>query len=743
MRAWLWPALAELALMAPALAAPDPEAGERVVYDVVLQGRPTGRVEEFRRDDGGLYAPRALLVELGVPVPPGDSAWVRLADVTGLATTVDAANQSLSLRLAAALRPPTTLRFLDAADDAPQPLAFGAALDYTLSTQVSGGDTDTGARLAPRVFGAFGVVAGDVVYRSDGAPRWLRVETYWQKDLPDSLRQWRVGDAITPGPAWSRAVRYAGVHYGSDYGLRPDLVTWPMPAFAGEAAVPSAVDIVVNGLTMRRTEVPDGPFSIPRLPVVTGGGEALVVVADALGRESVYRVPFYVGTKLLRAGLVAFSFDAGALRRGYADDYGDAFASTGWRYGVTDALTLEGEVQATERLHRAGVGAVARVAQLGAIQASVARSDGAQCDGTQLYFSSEWQRGRYSLNTAHAWTRGDYCDLAAIDGSAPPRRQGQITLGVATTLGQFSASRIDRSDRDGRLRFDTLNWSRRIAANAYLSLGVQRTRDTDGRRDTAAQFSLLVPFADGATSFSVDGVGGQRDRTIAGLRRQPPVGPGWGWYVESALERHDVRAGGQWRTPWTVLSLDVDDGRGDTAARIGAEGAVAWLGGDVYASRRLGDAFAVVDTGDAADVPIHRENQWLGRTGTNGRLLVTELRPFEANHVGLEPRALPPDAEASTDRLVLRPYRGGGIVASFGVQRAGARDLRLLLADGMPAPLGSALVVDGSERQRVGYDGLVHVEPPATGATWELHGAFGRCRLVPVDAATLRCTGAQ
>ena len=753
MRAWICWTLLELLPATPALAAsPDPETGDRAVYDVLLQNRPTAKVEEFRRAGGDLYAPRALLAELGVPAPPGDDAWVRLLDVPGLAATVDEANQQVSLRLAAALRPATTLRFADASDDTPQPLSRGASLDYALSATAAGSAHDVAARLAPRAFGPFGVIAGDWIYNDADDPRWRRIETYWQKDYPQQLRQLRVGDAITPGPAWLRAVRYAGVHWGTDYALRPDLVTYPMPAFAGQAAVPSAVDIVVDGLRMQRADVPDGPFSIPRLPVITGGGEAVVVVADALGREQVFRVPFYVSTKLLRAGFADHSFDAGSLRRGFTDDYHGTFAAYAGRYGLTDALTLEAQAQAADGLRGAGIGAITRVGQAGAIQAAVARSAGdvparldraaARCDGTQFYLASEWQRGAFSARTAQQWTRDRYCDLATLDGDAPPRRQSQVTLGVDTAIGQFNLSRLDRTDDEGRIRFDSLFWSRRVGSRAYLSIGAQRTRNSDGRRDTAAQFSLIVPLDDGTTTLSVNGIGGERERGLATLRRQPPAGPGWGWYVEHALERADARAGAVLRTTWAELTLDVDRDRdAGTATRAGAEGALAWIGGHGYASRRLGDAFAVVDTGDAPDVPIHRENQWLGRSDTNGRFLVPELRAYEANLVGLEPRELPPDAEADTDRLVLRPYRGGGILASFGVRRSAERDLRLLLADGTPAPPGSVLVVDGAERQAVGYDGLVHVEPPAASAAWELRGAFGHCRLVPAGAASLRCEG--
>ena len=56
MRAWISWVILELGLCATAAAAP--EAGERVVYEVLLQQRPTGRVDEFRRDAGVLYAPR-------------------------------------------------------------------------------------------------------------------------------------------------------------------------------------------------------------------------------------------------------------------------------------------------------------------------------------------------------------------------------------------------------------------------------------------------------------------------------------------------------------------------------------------------------------------------------------------------------------------------------------------------------------------------------------------------------------
>lgn len=739
MRAWICWMLLELGLVARAAAGPD--AGERLVYDVLLQGDATGKVEEFRRSDGALYAPRRLLQELGLAVPADAGEWVRLDSIAGLSASVDEPRQQLSLRLAAALRPLTTLQSMREELPAPQRLAPGASLDYALNLlRGNGGDTDVTARLAPRLFGPYGSFSHDTLYNSAEARRWRRIETWWQSDFPQRPAQLRIGDALTHGPAWSRALYYGGVHWGSDYSLRPDLITYPLPAFAGQAAAPSTVDVIVNGLRTQHSKTPDGPFAIPRLPVFTGGGEALVVVADALGREQVHRLPFFVSTRLLRPGLADYSFDAGKLRRGYSDDYGDGFAAFAGRYGVSDALTAEMQLQAAAGLRIAGAGLVRRVGQLGSVQLAASRSDGDGCKGTQWNLSTEWQRGRFSLRSSQQWNDADYCDLAVRQGQPLPRRQAQLQLGLDSRLGQFNLSRIERDDAEGELRLDSLSWSRRLHRQAWLSLGLQRVRESGRPDDESFLFSLLVPLGDGATAFALNGnSGGARERGYASLQRPPPAGPGFGYYLESALQRSEQRAGAHWRRSWADLSLEAEHAAGGDAQRARIEGALVWIGGDIYASRQLGEAFAVIDTGPAADVSIYRENQWLGYTDARGRLLVPQLRAYETNRVALEPRELPPEVQLAQDRLLLRPYRGGGVLASFGVHRDTAQDWLLQLADGRPAPPGSQLLIDGEARQSVGYGGLVHLEATTAAARWELRGAFGQCRLAPVAPTTLRC----
>ena len=138
--------------------------------------------------------------------------------------------------------------------------------------------------------------------------------------LPDAIKHWpiyRVGDAISGGLAWTRPVRLGGVQVQKNFAARPDLITLPLPALAGSAAVPSSVDVWINAQKLRSVDGVEGRFQVTDVPVVTGGAEAVVVVRDATGREVSTRSAFYVTPNMLRAGLYDFSLEAGAPRIGY------------------------------------------------------------------------------------------------------------------------------------------------------------------------------------------------------------------------------------------------------------------------------------------------------------------------------------------------------------------------------------------------------------------------------------------
>ena len=85
-------------------------------------------------------------------------------------------------------------------------------------------------------------------YLGGRADRYIRYDTYWTHSDQDTLRTLRVGDTITSSLNWSRSVRVAGIQWGRNFALRPDLVTFPVSSLSASSVVPSSVSLYVNGV---------------------------------------------------------------------------------------------------------------------------------------------------------------------------------------------------------------------------------------------------------------------------------------------------------------------------------------------------------------------------------------------------------------------------------------------------------------------------------------------------------------
>lgn len=205
---------------------------------------------------------------------------------------------------------------------------FGALMNYTLTANFDTAEywhlpdySGVFGYVDARLFTGFGALDSSFTARSNpdvGDDYVTRLETAWSYSDPDSLRSYTAGDFISGGLVWTRPIRMGGVRLRRNFALRPDLITLPVPELSGSAAVPSAVDIYLNGVKTYSNDIPGGPFVVDDLPVITGPGIAKVVVRDtATGQETETEVAFYASTLLLREGLADYSFEAGFARRDY------------------------------------------------------------------------------------------------------------------------------------------------------------------------------------------------------------------------------------------------------------------------------------------------------------------------------------------------------------------------------------------------------------------------------------------
>jgi hypothetical protein len=92
------------------------------------------------------------------------------------------------------------------------------------------------------------------------------LDVNWRWDNIPQRTTLLVGDTVSTPGWWGRAVRFGGVQYGTNFGLQPGFVTYPLMAVSGLASVPSTADILINNVRVAEQNVPAGPFTISNLP---------------------------------------------------------------------------------------------------------------------------------------------------------------------------------------------------------------------------------------------------------------------------------------------------------------------------------------------------------------------------------------------------------------------------------------------------------------------------------------------
>lgn len=719
------------ALLGGELPPPPPSleaVGDAQLYlELVVNQMSSPELIAVQQRAGRLYMATADLHAAGVQVPGLADGEVALDTINGLHSDYDSQGQRLLLQVPATWLPTQTLgnRQLYPASDARS--SFGALLNYDLYLN----DTDDGGTYLAawnelRLFDTWGTLSTTGQWRqalggneADGSPQgFRRYDTTWRYTDEARLLTLEMGDVLSGALPWTSSVRLGGVQVSRDFAVRPDLVTYPLPAFAGEAAVPSSLDLFINGYKSSSAELQPGPYTLTNIPFINGAGEAVVVTTDALGRQVSTTLPFYVTSSLLQKGLADFSVAAGSLRRDYAlrdFAYGPGVAAASLRYGLTDSFTLESHAEAAESLTLGGVGGNWQVGNWGVINAAMSQSSFDSRSGQQWSLGYQYNSPLLGFNYQRLQRRGDYADLSLVDSpyTRLSERSEQVTLSLnLNRYGSLGAGYFDvRAGDNSRTRLLNLSWSKPLWGNSSLYLSANREI---GDSQWAVQAQWVIPFdVSGTLSLGVErNNNGERLQRVNFSRAVPGEG-GVGYNLGYATgDREDYRqADLTWRLQAVQLQVGAYGTSDDTTRWADASGSLVWMDAGVFAANRIDDAFVVVSTDGVADIPVRYENQLIGRTDSKGHLLVPWSSGYYRGKYEIDPMELPstvqvPDVE---QRVAVR--RGSGYLLEFPVRRVVAASLHLVDAQQHDLPLGSQVLHEQSgTRTVVGWDGLVYLE---------------------------------
>jgi outer membrane usher protein len=718
-------------------------SGSDLYLELSLNGNPQGLVH-FGLRGRDLWASAATLRQLGFVLPAGVSDPVRLKSLPGVQVKYDAANQSVAINASAdVLRLPTTVVDTSTVIAPKASASPGLLLNYDLyGTQGRNNTSSFNALTELRAFSGSSVFSSTQMTRAtrlDGET-WqhdsVRLDTTWSKSFPDDMLTLRVGDTTTASLPWSRSTRIGGIQLSRNFALQPYRTTTPLPAFLGAAALPSQVELYINGLRQYTGQVPAGPFQLNTVPSINGAGNAQVVLTDAFGRATTLDFSLYDTQRLLEKGLSDWSVDLGMVRKNYglrSSDYGNDPAATGtWRYGVSNSFTLETHGEATKGLIKGGVGGAWLLGQSGVLAGAVAHSNYQGQTGSLLNLGYSWRDNHFNFAVEGTRTRGEYRDVASLYGSAPARGSGRASVGYTTNgFGSFGLSYLYlRYPAQQPTRLASVYWFTALGRSA--SMNVSLNQNLDDRRER----SLFVGFTwalDGRVTASA-GMQRDRDSTIytADAQSSMPGDGGIGW--RAGLRQGGGQNGGQAQVDYlgrygrAMAGISV---LGDSRyAYAGATGSIAFMGGQSFAARRIDDAFAVVSTDGIAGVPVRLENRGIGTTDGQGMLLVAPLRAYQKNQLSIDPMQLPADVRIERVKTVATPSDRAGTLVRFGITPVNAAALLLVDEAGKPLPLGSRVRANAQDGEPalVGFDGAVYLESLEARNTLDVQMPGGHCR---------------
>jgi outer membrane usher protein len=731
------------------------------VLELTINGTVAGDNFVVLRDaGGGLWVAEADFTRLRLHVPRATPhitdgrRYFPLAAIAGTKVAFDDARSAATITAPGTSFDTTNVSFIGSGSRPPLSRSgTGVFLNYILYGQTG---EYTSADLASAytelgIFSPVGVLTSTAVETdTQGVRSFVRFETTLTHDFPDSLETLRLGDTISVPGSWGDAVRFAGLQWGSNYGIRPDLVTTPLLAATGTAVVPSTVDVFVNGKAVGSSEVPAGPFIVNQVPALTGAGDVNIVVRNALGQEQIVSMPFYSAAVMLQPGLSLYDIDVGAVRENYgvsSDDYGPLLATATWRRGMTASLTGEIHAEALRDGPQAvGIDIAQAIDHWAVVTLDLAAGGqpanfvvpGAAAQpatsGTYSAIGIQHVDERFSVVLQAQHASSGFRDVGDVSSVATPldRDIAQAGWNLSSHAGSLQVALVaQRNANDTRQQTLGVSYQVNVGRGSF---GINANRTTGDTNDTSAYLFYSLALGErrnSSTAVRYDSQQSPRATLVETLQKSPPLGIGDGYLLSAGT---DGSYNAEYTRQTDVVTLQAQAARNldNSAESLTASGGLTVFDGEVRATRTVTDSFAMVDVGGIPNMTVYFDNQPVARTDDNGLALVPNLRSFDVNRFSIDPLQLPLDATVTDTQLqTVPPYRSGTVVR-FPVERVRAGVFKLQLTDGSAVPPGAVVTLVGQEFP-VGLEGLAYVTNYDHGTTGEAHWNGGRCtfRLPP------------
>lgn len=568
-------------------------------------------------------------------------------------------------------------------------------------------------------------------YYSSGTNRsssFTSQNTYAQRDIVALKSQLLAGQTYTRSPLFD-SVRFMGVQMFSDDAMRPDSEQGYAPVIRGTAESNATVEVRQNGYVIYTTNVAPGPFAISDLAPSGSNGDLEITIIEADGSRRTLRQAFSAPPLMVREGRLSYDIAAGQVRLNDDIQERPHFVSGSMLYGVSANTTLAAGMQVSKDFNAYSLG-VGMNTQLGAVSLDATRStsrvQGKQSQGTSMNLRYnkfiETTGSNVSINMRHDLSRG-YRTLADhVNASEAPshlRLYGQrdsrqrIDANISQPVGggnmYLSASYNKSWDRDSSNSL-SVGYSNHIGKVNY-NLSYTRTRNLQSSfgpsrsHDNAIMLTLSIPLGSGPnapqsfTTINHDNTGNAVQAGASGLlptEREISYAVAGG---RSAAGESSASVNVGTATSFARMNAGYSYGNRHNSGNFSANGSIVAHSGGVNLGQALGETIMLAKV-EPAVAGVGISSHAGVETGSNGYAIIPNATPYRGNHVSLDTRNAPKNAEFDNAVQQIVPTRGAVALATFKAEVGYRVQFELRDEQGASLPFGA--MVRDAEGQQLG-----------------------------------------
>lgn len=532
-------------------------------------------------------------------------------------------------------------------------------------------------------------------WHSRSGQQWQNIATYTQRGLPQWRSMLTLGDAYTSGELFD-SIGFRGVAIATDDRMLPDSLRGYAPIIRGIAHSNARVEVHQNNQLIYSTSVAPGAFVIDDLYPTGYGGDLLVRVTEADGRQSQFSVPYSSVTQMLRPGSVRYSLTLGKVRS-EALQYEPYMMQATYQHGLNNLLTGYAGTTASEHYVSGLVGAgVSTPLGAFALDLTVARTDlrGKISTGSSVRLSHSKLLSKTGTNFTLAAYR--YSDVGfyslqdaltalgdernGLDARAIRQRsQVQLTINqpLGRSLGSFYVTGSSRHywNQSGSAIQYQAGYSNHYRSVNY-GVSVQRSQTPGVRSDTQALFTISIPLG-GARATTVASEIGLRNGRYDSSRASMTSATGEDYSFTYGLAISDTRMGNasldanaQYRSRYSSLSANYSHGENYRQLGLGASGSAVFHGGGVTLAPQRGDTMVIVEAPGATDARV--ANIPGLKLDGRGYAVIPYVSPYRLNLITLDPEGMSPDVELESTSQLIAPYAGAIAKLTFATRQGRA-----------------------------------------------------------------------